>query len=217
MPEQDPFARLPSIDGQKRQKLLEFAELLREQNAKVNLISRKDMEDVEYRHVAFCAALGEFFSPASGARIADVGTGGGLPGIVAAILWPPAQIFMFDGVGRKIAAVAEMVKSLGLKNASALHARLEEQKDYFDYALGRSVCALPQFFSFAARKLVRGKKGSLENGVIYFKGGELEPEFSQKNVRPTKIMDLEKLFADERFSGKNLMHFALSDVLKIAR
>lgn len=217
MPEQDPFARLPSIDGQKRQKLLEFAELLREQNAKVNLISRKDMEDVEYRHVAFCAALGEFFSPASGARIADVGTGGGLPGIVAAILWPQAQIFMFDGVGRKIAAVAEMVKSLGLKNASALHARLEEQKDSFDYALGRSVCALPQFFSFAARKLVRGKKGSLENGVIYFKGGELEPEFSQKNVRPTKIMDLEKLFADERFSGKNLMHFALSDVLKIAR
>ena len=152
MPEQDPFARLPSIDGQKRQKLLEFAELLREQNAKVNLISRKDMEDVEYRHVAFCAALGEFFSPASGARIADVGTGGGLPGIVAAILWPQAQIFMFDGVGRKIAAVAEMVKSLGLKNANALHARLEEQKDYFDYALGRSVCALPQFFSFAARK-----------------------------------------------------------------
>ena len=217
MPEQDPFARLPNIDGQKRQKLLEFAELLREQNAKVNLISRKDMEDVEYRHVAFCAALGEFFGPASGARIADVGTGGGLPGIVAAILWPQAQIFMFDGVGRKIAAVTEMVKSLGLKNASALHARLEEQKDYFDYALGRSVCALPQFFSFAAKKLVRGKKGSLENGVIYFKGGELEPEFSQKNVRPTKIMDLEKLFADERFSGKNLMHFALSDVLKIAR
>ena len=106
MPNKNPFEKLPNLDPEKVEALLAFSELLREANQKVNLLSRKDMDDVEYRHVAFCAAISEFFKPADGAKIADVGSGGGLPGIVMAILYPPAKIFMFDGVGKKIAGTA---------------------------------------------------------------------------------------------------------------
>ncbi len=206
------FDRLPSLDKIKKDKLSEFAELLRKKNEIVNLISRKDMEDVEYRHVAFCAAISEFFKPNANAQIADVGTGGGLPGIAMAIIYPQAKIHMFDGVGRKIAAVQDMIKALGLKNAFAYNQRLEEQKFRFDYAVGRSVCALPLFFSFVHKKLNEGKCGNLSNGVIYFKGGALEPEFEQKGIVPDASLDLQKLFGDDRFLDKRLIHFSLPQI-----
>ncbi len=206
------FAKFTKISEETQRRLLEFAALLREKNEIVNLISRKDMEDVEYRHVAFCASIAEFFTPDKGARIADVGTGGGLPGIVMAILWPQAQITMFDGVGRKISAVQDMIDALKLKNARALNQRVEEQKQNFDYATGRSVCALPQFFGFVVKRLEEGKRGNLENGVIYFKGGDLEEEFAQKNVAPKHSFDIEKFFGDERFAQKRLLHFPTRDV-----
>ena len=101
MADKNPFEKIPNLGPQKAGALFEFARLLREANAKVNLLSRKDTDDLEYRHVAFCAAISAFFTPSEGARIADVGSGGGLPGIVMAILYPQAEIAMFDGVGKK--------------------------------------------------------------------------------------------------------------------
>lgn len=203
----DPFEKIPNLDDRKRGLLLGFADLLREANAKVNLLSRKDIEDVEYRHVAFCASISAFFTPEAGARIADVGSGGGLPGIVMAILYPQAEISMFDGVGKKIAMVNEMCERLGLKNARGFHARIEEQKDSFDYCTGRSVCALPMFFGFVKKKLKEGRRGNLSNGVIYFKGGELEEELVKRKIQPDARLDLQKFFGDERFEGKSLVHF----------
>lgn len=211
----DPFEKLPNLSDGKRAKLLEFAALLREVNTKVNLLSRKDMDDVEYRHVAFCASISEFFKPADGARIADVGSGGGLPGIVMAVLYPNAFVEMFDGVGKKIAMVNEMISALGLSNAYAHHARIEEYKDSFDYATGRSVCALPMFFGFVKKRLKRGSNGNLKNGVIYFKGGEFEPELAARKILPDAELDLQKFFGDDRFEGKRIVHFPTESVLKI--
>ena len=96
MPHTNPFEKIPNLDADKLEKLRRYAGLLREANTKVNLLSRKDMDDVEYRHIAFCASMGAFFVPHAGARIADVGTGGGLPGIVCAILYPQAEVLMFE-------------------------------------------------------------------------------------------------------------------------
>ena len=107
----NPFEKLSNLSPDTLAKLNRFGELLREVNQKVNLLSRKDMDDVEYRHVAFCAAISQFFKPADDARIADVGTGGGLPGIVLAILYPNTTVEMFDGVGKKIAMINEMIYS----------------------------------------------------------------------------------------------------------
>ena len=178
----NPFEKLSNLSPETIAKLNRFADLLREVNQKVNLLSRKDMDDVEYRHVAFCAAISQFFKPADDARIADVGTGGGLPGIVLAILYPNTTVEMFDGVGKKIAMINEMLADLKLPNAYAHNARIEEYKDSFDYITGRSVCALPMFFGFVRKRLSKGKKGNLKNGVIYFKGGELEPELVKKKI-----------------------------------
>lgn len=209
---QDPFEKIPNLTEDKRALLLQYAQLLREVNQRVNLLSRKDMDDVEYRHVAFCAAISAFFNPAPNAKIADVGSGGGLPGIVMAILYPQAQVSMFDGVGKKIAMINEMIDSLGLKNARGYHARIEEQKESFDYCTGRSVCALPMFFNFVKRKINKGQKGNLSNGVIYFKGGELEPELVSKKIFPTAELDLQKFFDDSRFEGKRIAHFSLKSI-----
>ncbi len=215
MADKNPFEKIPNLGPQKAGALFEFARLLREANAKVNLLSRRDTDDLEYRHVAFCAAISAFFTPAEGARIADVGSGGGLPGIVMAILYPQAEISMFDGVGKKIAMVNEMCERLSLKNARGFHARIEEQKGVFDYCTGRSVCALPAFFGFVKKKLAAGKRGSLENGVIYFKGGELEDELVKKNILPDARLDLEEFFGDPRFEGKSIMHFKARDAARI--
>ena len=201
------FFRFPELSRETREKLMLFAELLKKTNARVNLISRKDEDDIAYRHVAFCLSISKFLTPDEGARIADVGTGGGLPGIVMAIVWPQAKVFMFDGVGRKIEAISQIIKELGLKNAVAKKARIEETKEVFDYVTGRSVCALPMFFNFVKKSIRRGKAGSLENGVIYFKGGELEEELVKRNILPDKEMKLDEFFEDENYEGKRLLHF----------
>lgn len=206
-PEAQIFSKFPEINQETRAKLLEFANLLKTTNSRVNLISRKDEDDIAYRHVVFCLSISKFFTPKAGAKIADVGTGGGLPGVVMAIIWPQAKIFMFDGVGRKVEAVSAIIKELGLKNAYIKKARIEEGKDLFHYATGRAVCALPMFFNFVRRNIMSGKMGSLENGIIYFKGGNLEEELLKDGIFPDKEMKLDEFFEDERFEGKRLLHF----------
>ena len=122
---------------------------------------------------------------------------------------------MFDGVGKKIAMINEMVAELKLTNAYAHNARIEEYKDLFDYATGRSVCALPMFFGFVKKRIRRGRKGNLKNGVIYFKGGELEPELVAKKILPAAELDLQKFFGDDRFEGKRLVHFPFESIMRL--
>ncbi len=212
---ENPFEKLSKLDAATVEKLSHYGALLREANEKVNLLSRKDMDEVEYRHVAFCAAISEFFAPSKGAKIADVGTGGGLPGVVLAILYPQAEVKMFDGVGKKIKMINEMAAELKLPNAEAINSRIEEYRDSFDYATGRAVAALPMFFGFVKKRLKKGKKGNLSNGVIYFKGGELEPELVRKKILPDAEFDLEKFFGDPRYEGKRISHFPTEAVMKI--
>ena len=214
MPQENPYRNF-DFSPETAAKLDLYAALLREANAKVNLLSRKDIDDVEYRHIAFCAAISKFFAPNSGAKIADVGTGGGLPGIVEAILFPQAEVFMFDGVGKKIKMVQHFIDELRLPNAKAFNARIEEFKCDFDYATGRSVCALPMFFGFVKKRLKKGQNGNLPNGVVYFKGGELEPELAAKNITPDAQFDLQKFFGNPLYEGKRIAAFSTHKVISV--
>lgn len=206
-PEEELFAKFPELSEETKSRLLHFAALLKETNSKVNLVSRKDEDNIAYRHVVFCLSITKFLTPNAGAKIVDVGTGGGLPGVVMAIAWPQAKIFMLDGVGKKIAALSEMIKELKLPNAIARNARVEQTKDLYDYATGRSVIALPNFLNFVSRNLKEGKNGTLPNGVVYFKGGELEEELALKSIFPTKELKLDEFFDDTAYEGKRLLHF----------
>lgn len=209
------FSLFPNLDENQKQKLLHFANLLKDINEKINLISRKDMDEVFYRHVLFCLAITQFLKPSKGSLIADVGTGGGLPGIVMAIAYPESHIYMYDGVGKKITAIQSMIDELGLKNAFPRNARIESQKLRFNYITGRSVAALPQFFNFVKKSFSLRKSGNLPCGVVYFKGGELEPELLEKKILPTAELDLQKFFSNDLYANKKILHFNAEDVQRI--
>jgi 16S rRNA (guanine527-N7)-methyltransferase len=150
-----------------------WAVLLREWNAKINLISRKDIEYLEARHLSHCLAITNHLKLMSGARIMDVGTGGGFPGIIMAICYPQANFTLIDSIGKKITVVQDLVDRLGLKNVEARQCRAEDVKKQFDFVTGRAVKNLPEYFSWIKKNVRRGERNSIPNGVLYWKGGEL--------------------------------------------
>ena len=188
--------------------------LIREWNGKVNLISRKDIEHLEERHLAHCLAITNYLELKPGAQILDVGTGGGLPGIPMAICYPHAQFMLIDSIGKKIAVVQDLIDQLGLKNVKALQARAETIKQPFDFITGRAVKNLPEFLGWIKDNLRRGKRHSIPNGVLYWKGGELAEELEALGIYPSQTLYLEKMLGDPYFEQKYVLHFALEDVLR---
>lgn len=189
-----------------------WAVLLREWNEKINLISRKDMDHLESRHLSHCLAITNHLKLMQGVRIMDVGTGGGFPGVIMAICYPQAHFTLIDSIGKKITVVKDLVDRLGLKNVEARQCRAEEVKKEFDFITGRAVKNLPEFFSWIKSNLRRGERNSLPNGVLYWKGGELEDELAALGIRPRKTICLQETFSDPYFEQKYILHFDARDV-----
>jgi len=189
-----------------------WAALLREWNAKINLISRKDIDHLEERHLAHCLAITNHLKLMNGARVLDVGTGGGLPGLPMAICYPQAHFTLIDSIEKKIVVVQDIAKRLNLKNVEARQVRAEQIHKQFDFITGRAVKNLPEYFGWIKGNLRRGQRNSLPNGVLYWKGGALEPELEAIGIRPRKIIDLEKELDDHYFEQKYILHFDARDV-----
>jgi 16S rRNA (guanine527-N7)-methyltransferase len=189
-----------------------WAVLLREWNEKINLISRKDMDHLESRHLLHCLAITNHLKLMQGARIMGVGTGGGFPGVIMAICYPQAHFTLIDSIGKKITLVEDLVDRLSLKNVEARQCRAEEVKKEFDFITGRAVKNLPEFFSWIKGNLRRGERNSLPNGVLYWKGGELEDELAAHGIRPRKTICLQESFSDPYFEQKYILHFDARDV-----
>ncbi len=199
------------------EKLEAMASLHREWNAKINLVSRKDIENLEWHHYAPCLAVYRFLRLMDGARIADVGTGGGFPGLLLAVLFPNAQFTLIDSIAKKIRVVEDIAKQLRLKNVRTQIGRAEKMTKKFDFVAGRAVSSLPDFFGFAGQLLRSGMKNSLENGILYWKGGQFEEELSMLGCEPRGVYDLQKFFGDDYFAEKYILHFHWSDVLRASR
>ena len=196
--------------------LVEWAGLIREWNEKINLISRKDIEHLEQRHLAHCLAITNHLKLMHGARVLDVGTGGGFPGLLMAICYPQAHFTLIDSIGKKIAVVQDIAARLGLKNVEARQCRAESIHKQFDFITGRAVKNLPEYFSWIKGNLRRGQRNSLPNGVLYWKGGELEPDLEALGIRPRLTIDLEReLGDDDYFAQKYILHFDARDVPRV--
>ncbi|WP_027001983.1 16S rRNA (guanine(527)-N(7))-methyltransferase RsmG [Hugenholtzia roseola] len=186
--------------------------LYTEWNEKINVISRKDIENLYERHVLHALAIGKVASFEPNDRLLDVGTGGGFPGIPLAILFPEASFHLVDSIGKKIKVVQEVAAALGLKNVVAEQKRGETlPQNYYDFVLGRGVTDIKVFFHWV-RKLIRRKaqleEGEMKNGILYLKGGDLKEELAdfKHHIRLIEIADF---FEEEFFESKKVLYIPL--------
>lgn len=183
-----------------------LASAVRVWNERINLISRKDADNIEEHHVLHALTMTKVLRPAAGATFADLGTGGGFPGLVLAIVFPACRFTLVDSVGKKIGAVTAMADELGLKNVRGLAVRAETIREKFDYVTGRAVTALPAFLGWAGPLLRSGQAGEPDNGVLYFKGTLWREELAGL-VQPAAVWPLDAWVPRSFFAEKFLLHF----------
>lgn len=205
-------AQFPSVTASQWRLLEQWAQLMRAWNAKINLISRKDIDFLELRHLAHCLAITNFLKLMQGARVLDAGTGGGFPGLIMAIVYPQAQFTLVDSIGKKIMVVQAIASDLGLHNVEARQCRAESVNKQFDFVTGRAVKNLPEFIGWIKGNLRRGQRNSLANGVLYWKGGRLTEELAALGIDPRLKICLEGFMADSYFTNKSILHFDARDV-----
>ena len=201
----------PELSSESWDQLKEYTSLLREWNEKINLVSRKDMDRLETKHLAHCLTITNFLRLMPKAQVLDVGTGGGLPGIPLAICYPQARFTLMDSIGKKVMVVEDMVKRLNLKNVEILRGRVEElpKKRTYDFIIGRAVSALPTFFGWVNNKIRKGARNSPANGILYLKGGDYTEELKTSGLHPAKIWNLDELLPQAELGEKYLIHFKI--------
>lgn len=169
------------LTDKQKQQFAALFDLYKDWNEKINVISRKDIDNLYLHHVLHSLAIAKAVSFRPGTRILDFGTGGGFPGIPLAILFPETQLKMIDGTGKKIRVVNEVATAIGLENVEAVHLRGEEEKGKYDFVVSRAVMPLPDLMKIVKKNVGKEQRNSLPNGVICLKGGNVEGE-----MRPFK-------------------------------
>lgn len=190
-----------------RERFASLYDLYAEWNAKINVVSRKDFGSLYLKHVLHSLAIAGICRFDDGARICDVGTGGGFPAIPLAIMFPGAQFTAVDSIGKKITVVREIAAALGLQNIEAVNARVETLPCRFDYVVSRAVTEMAALMSWVWNKIERGRKGTLPNGLIVLKGGSLAEELAAAGRRFT-VYEISQFFQEEYFDTKKIIYLA---------
>ena len=204
----------PEITPAQWSLLERMAELHREWNAKINLVSRKDIDNLEWHHYAPCVAVLKFLRLMNGATVLDVGTGGGFPGLIMAALYPQARFTLIDSTGKKIAVVTDIAQRLNLRNVEAKNLRVETLHREYDFVTGRAVTSLPAFIQLIRERMRSGEKNAPGNGVIYWKGGSLADEENALGIAPSRVLSLAETLsdADGYFHEKYIVHYRQQDL-----
>lgn len=181
--------------------------LYKEWNAQINVVSRKDIDELYVRHVLHSLGIAKVqeFKPKS--KILDVGTGGGFPGIPLAILFPEVDFYLVDSIGKKIKVVNEVATALGLKNVKAEHIRAEKVNGEFDFIVSRAVTKMDDFVKWTKKKIRKKSNHELKNGILYLKGGDLTEELA--NFPKATLSDLPNYFSEDFFETKKVVHIPL--------
>ena len=187
-------------------------DLYTEWNAQINVISRKDIDELYVRHVLHSLGIAKVQSFEPNTSVLDVGTGGGFPGIPLAILFPETNFYLVDSIGKKIKVVKEVAAALGLKNVKAEHIRAENVKGKFDFIVSRAVTNMDDFAKWIRYKVAKKQKHELKNGILYLKGGDLTEELM--NFPKATQFNLTDYFEDEFFETKKVVHIPLKYKIK---
>lgn len=200
----------PGLTARQTEQFASLADVYAEWNARINVVSRKDIGQIDVRHVLHSLAIAKYTSFVSGTRIIDVGTGGGFPGIPLAIMFPEVSFTLIDSIAKKIKVVESVASALGLTNVRAVQSRSESvEPRRFDFVVSRAVTAFPDFVSMT-RHLVDTRRASnpVRNGILYLKGGDFDDEIRPFG-RAALVVDIRTYFAEEFFETKKLIHLAL--------
>lgn len=199
------YGYFPELDAVQRERLAALYDLYAEWNAKINVISRKDFDQLYVRHVLHSLAIAKVCRFDDGARILDVGCGGGFPSIPLAILFPGAHFTAADSIRKKIMVVEGVTTGLGLTNVTPRCVRVETLTERFDYVVSRAVTAMPEFVKWVWPRLERGQRGTLPNGILYLKGGDLAEELARTGRRWT-LYAISDFFDDPFFETKKVVY-----------
>jgi len=201
------FNYFPDLSAEQREQFELLEELYKDWNQKINVVSRKDIDELYLRHVLHSLAIAKFQQFIPNTSVLDVGTGGGFPGIPLAILFPEVQFTLVDSIGKKIRVVEEVVEGLQLKNVTPINSRVEDIKDKYDFIVSRAVAAMPTFVHWVKGKIKKESVHQRRNGILYLKGGNLTEEL--KDYRTAQIVELTDYFKEDFFQTKKLVYLPL--------
>lgn len=197
----------PNLSEEQKEQFRLLEALYQDWNQKINVVSRKDIEELYLRHVLHSLGIAKIqqFMPQS--EVLDVGTGGGFPGIPLAILFPETHFTLVDSIGKKMKVVEEVVEGLGITNVTAINARVEEIKGRFDFIVSRAVAAMPTFTYWVKGKIKKVSVHERRNGILYLKGGDLSEEL--EGYATAQIFDLTTYFEEDFFETKKVVYLPL--------
>jgi 16S rRNA (guanine527-N7)-methyltransferase len=191
-----------------QQQFAQLDSLYREWNAKINVISRKDIDNLYEHHILHSLAIAKVINFRPTTQILDFGTGGGFPGIPLAILFPECQFRLIDGTGKKIRVAQEVCQAIGLTNCQPVHLRGEDEKGKYDFVVSRAVMPLPDLVKIVRKNISKTQRNTLPNGIICLKGGELQAE-TQPFHNIVELTDISTFFSEEWFKEKHVIYLPI--------
>lgn len=197
----------PELSDKQISQFGQLEELYKEWNSQINVVSRKDIDELYTRHVLHSLGIAKIQRFEPGSSILDIGTGGGFPGIPLAILFPKSNFYLVDSIGKKIKVVNGVAESLGLENVKGEHIRAEKVKGQFDFIVSRAVTNMNDFIKWTKGKIKKNSIHQLKNGILYLKGGDLTEEL--KNFPKATLYDLPMFYNEGFFETKKVVHIPL--------
>ena len=198
----------PDLTEEQNRQFLLLQSLYEEWNNKINVISRKDIDQLYERHVLHSLAIAKIIRFKNKTSILDVGTGGGFPGISLAILFPEYSFHLVDSIGKKINVVQEISLALNLKNITSEQIRAEKIKNQYDFIVSRAVTAFPAFYNWIRTKVKHESKNELKNGILYLKGGKLDEELKDFKSR-IRTFEISKFYSESFFETKKIIYMPI--------
>lgn len=198
----------PGLDDSQRERFRLLKDAYTEWNARINVISRKDIDSLYLKHVLHSLAIARVCRFDEQAEVLDVGCGGGFPSVPLAIMFPEARFTAADSIGKKITVVRGVCEGAGIENIDARNVRVEQIGEKFDYVVSRAVTEMPAFVKWIRGKIERGHRGTLDNGILYLKGGDLAAELAATRMKWREYA-ISEFFEEEFFETKKVVYTAM--------